>query len=143
MCGGGIRIETLRSIVSSIQKDFLAPVDLSLFGSLMCFGDGLHFQYQALTFGLKSAPRVFTKVLVPLMAYLSTQSSHLSIHGQLVDQFPVGQGGRGEDVQKIVACLQDHSFIINKSSLSPSQRVLHLWVVIDTIQDKVSQERRS
>lgn len=34
--------------------------------------NGNHFQYQALPFGLSSAPRVFTKIMAALMAYISS-----------------------------------------------------------------------
>ena len=74
------KMETLRSIISAVQRgDFMASIDLSeaylhipillSHRQYLCFCyNQQKFQYRALPFGLKSAPRVFTKVLVALIS---------------------------------------------------------------------------
>ncbi|XP_042320541.1 uncharacterized protein LOC121929246 [Sceloporus undulatus] len=79
------RMETLKSIMDSLQPDnFLSSVDLQdaylhilihpSSRHFLHFKYGSHhFQYRALPFGLSSAPRVFTKVMVALVTHWRTQ----------------------------------------------------------------------
>ncbi|XP_061491494.1 uncharacterized protein LOC133388926 [Rhineura floridana] len=83
------KMESLHSITDSLQEgDFLASIDLkeAYLRVPICidhrkflrfaFGSQ-HFQYRAMPFGLSSAPRVFTKVLLTLVAYLRLQGVHI------------------------------------------------------------------
>lgn len=64
-----------------------------------------HFEYRALPFGLKSSPRVFTKVLVTLVA-------HLRLQGTM--PFPYLDNILGEEALWItIDCLHKHGFIVN------------------------------
>ncbi|XP_061478779.1 uncharacterized protein LOC133382992 [Rhineura floridana] len=82
------KMESLHSITESLHEgDFLASIDLKeaylhvpiciAHRKFLRFAFGhQHFQYRAMPFGLSSAPRVFTKVLLILVAYLRTQGVH-------------------------------------------------------------------
>ena len=133
------RMETLCSIAEALQQgEFLTSLDLTeaylhipIFPThrrFLCFCVGTHhYQFKALPFGLSTAPRLFTKILVNLVVQLRHQGIH--IHPCLDDlllrapSLSLAQ----THTQTTVKCLQNHGFLINhqKSHLQPSQK-LHL-----------------
>lgn len=94
-----------------------------------------HFQYQALPFGLLSAPRVFTKLMAALAGYLKTLPIRVQFY---LDDILIQSRSKAlarKDLATTMQVLQDHGFSINhaKSHLEPSTRLLHLGAVIDTV----------
>lgn len=140
------KMETWRSIVSSLdQGDMLASADLShAYLHLMihldhcrflrfCYGHR-HLQYRSLPFGLTTAPRVFSKVLVALVAHLRLQGVFIYPY---LDDLLLKSSSRAQachDISRMLECLQSHGFVVNfaKSSLIPSQRIEHLGLLLDT-----------
>lgn len=84
------RIYQTGSIIGSHrQGEFMTSTDIqdaylniSIFPSYQCFlcfaVEDQHFQFVALSFGLSSAPQMFTKVLALLLAFLWIQSTHVT-----------------------------------------------------------------
>nr|XP_056721009.1 Fanconi anemia group J protein [Euleptes europaea] len=98
-----------------------------------------HYQFRALPFGLSSAPRVFTKVLVTLVAHLREVGYHVF---QYLDDILVIAPSEQLSLQHteiVLWALELHDFLVNriKSTLSPSQFIHHLRVFIDTNQNAV------
>ncbi|KAG8537840.1 hypothetical protein GDO81_023728 [Engystomops pustulosus] len=97
-------------------------------------GSILHFQFRALPFGISSAPRVFTKVMVEVVAFLRLQ--RVSIVPYLDDLLIIGKNrsdlitARDFTMRK----LSDLGWIINpqKSDLSPSTHKKFLGVMLNS-----------
>ncbi|XP_061468992.1 uncharacterized protein LOC133378217 [Rhineura floridana] len=146
------RMETLMSIREAfLPPYFLSSIDLKeayhhipIFVShrqllRFCY-NGHHFQYKALPFGLASAPRLFTKGMVTLVAGLRMRGLH--IYPYLDDLLIRSNSFRQaqQDVRFALKFLHEHGFLINyqKSHLTPSQQLLHLGAIIDTAQQFIS-----
>ena len=89
---------------------------------------GTVYQFQTLAFGLTSAPRVFTKVVITLIAFLRQKG--IQIHAFLDDWLIVNKDRRNlmQDVEYTLTTLKKLGFLVNhkKSMLSPSQIVEYL-----------------
>ena len=94
----------------------------------------------ALPFGLATAPRVFTKVLAPLLANL--RSHGISIVAYLDDLLLVDHSvvDLNLAVHRVVRYLESMGWILNleKSGLFPVKRLEYLGLLIDTDQRKIS-----
>lgn len=110
-----------------------------------------HFQFRALPFGFCIAPRVFTKVFVNLVACLRSQGMHLHTYLEYLLLWSPSREQVLRDLQVTMQCLTEHSFLINlnKSSLTPIQRIEHVGMLIDTScnslflpQDKIQKTRQ-
>ena len=134
------RMETLRTIISVVRPGmWLASVDLKdaylhvpmreVHHRYLRFAwRGQAYQFQAMPFGLSTAPRAFTKILQPLIAYLRMQG--ISLYAYLDDILLVAST-REELAQAVVLAvrfLSDMGFILNlkKSDLEPSQDLVYL-----------------
>ncbi|XP_078529567.1 uncharacterized protein LOC144807793 [Lissotriton helveticus] len=95
---------------------------------------GRHYQFQVLPFGLCSSPRVFTKVLAPLVGHL---------HGEGISVFPyldeilisASSLSRAElHVRRVCHVLEHHGFLVNvpKSSLVPAQELTYIGALFRT-----------
>nr|XP_056700756.1 tetratricopeptide repeat protein 39A [Euleptes europaea] len=144
-------METLRSIMEALQVgQFLTSLDLKeaylhipIHPShrrflRFCYAKR-HYQFRALPFGLASAPRVFTKILVMLVAWLRQEG--LTIFSYL-DDILICVKSKEESLthkSKVVQILTDHGFLVNleKSQLLPTQRLEHLGVIIDTYRNLI------
>ena len=88
----------------------------------------------ALPFGLATAPRVFTKVLAPLLANLRSHS--ISIVAYLVDLLLVDRSitDLNQAIRRTVRYLESMGWILNldKSALVPVKRLEYLGLLIDT-----------
>lgn len=98
-----------------------------------CVGEQ-HLQFKALPFGLSTAPRVYTKVLVNPVSHLRQQGIH--VHPYL-DDLLIRSTSRHQaqlDTAMVIRCLMEHRFLINrnKSKLMLTQHITHLGMVIDT-----------
>lgn len=133
-------MESLKSITDALQQgDHMTSLDLTeaylhvpirpSHRRFLCFCiDGMHLQFKALPFGLSTAPRAFTKLLVNPVAYLRQQGFH--IHPYLADLLICSSSYQQalQDTHTIMSCLHDHRFLINlqKSKLLPKQLLEHL-----------------
>jgi len=93
------------------------------------------FCFNCLPFGLASAPRVFTKVLKPVISLLRQLGLRVIVY--LDDLLLMNSTAEGliDDVFVVTHVLTSLGFIINeaKSTLSPSQKLTYLGFEIDTI----------
>ena len=95
---------------------------------------GEFFQYVCLPFGLCSAPRVFTKVLKPVVAWLRAQGIRLVIY---LDDFLIMAESISlllKHLALVVNILRFLGFLVNekKSVFIPSQKIEFLGIVIDS-----------
>lgn len=75
-----------------------------------------HYQYRALPFGLSSAPRVFTKILVAPVAKLRSQG--VCVFPYLDDLVAASSFSQAsEDLQRVMTSFTQHGFVINKSKV--------------------------
>ena len=92
------------------------------------------YEFRCLPFGLSSAPRVFTKLLKPVMALLRRQGIRTIIF--LDDMLIMGQSKEElvDQVGEILQFLQLLGFVINqeKSVLSPSHTIQFLGFMVDS-----------
>jgi hypothetical protein len=99
---------------------------------------GRIFQFKVLPFGLSTAPRVFTKMLAPVIGLLHQRGVH--IYPYLDDCLIVAKSR--DQLHRAILLTQDilmqAGFVINfkKSLLSPVQRLRFLGMEIDTVQAK-------
>ncbi len=97
------------------------------------------YQWRVLPFGLASAPRVFTKLLAPVAAHLHLQGCLMYpyIDDIFHAQASPHQVARTRDLS--LRCHLVLGFVINltKSALVPSQVMLHLGAIIDTLRGTV------
>ena len=123
-------ISCLKQILN--QNDFMVKLDLK--DAYLTVGvheqsqhylrfiwQGQPYQFQALPFGLCTAPRVFTKLLKPVITFLRTRNIRLLIY--LDDILIVGSDIKTlqEQTGQVLGLLQSLGFIINfeKSVLTP------------------------
>lgn len=89
---------------------------------------GRHFQFLVLPFGLRSAPRVFTKVVAPVVAVLHLRG--LLVYPYLDDWLihAPSQSLLLEAQGVVCSVLRDHGFLLNlpKCQLSPSQDLVFI-----------------
>ena len=144
------RIETLKSMIAVMQPhQWLASVDLK--DAYFHIGVtpahrrylrfhwlGQSYQFGALPFGLSSAPRVFTKTLAPLMAWLRLMGVHL--YPYLNDILILGEsfGEVEQSVQATLQVLTQAGFIVNlkKSNLAPTQDLVYIGARFQTDWDR-------
>ena len=95
---------------------------------------GQLFQSISVPFGLSPAPREFTKLLKPVMAILRKLGLRILTFLDDIIILNQNQDILIQDRDSIIWLLQHLWFIINweKSSLSPSQRVEYLGLIIDS-----------
>lgn len=92
------------------------------------------YEFQCLPFGLCTAPRVFTKLLKPVLARLRHQGARVIMY--LDDMLVMAQSR--EDLEKqviqIVSLLEMLGFVVNreKSHLQPTQTIQYLGFIVDS-----------
>ena len=88
------------------------------------------YQFQALCFGLSTAPRVFTWVMAPVSAILHALGISMR---RYLDTWLV-QSSSQEVLLPVLRLCHDFGIVIHPrySNLIPSQVVQYLWVVIDS-----------
>ena len=96
--------------------------------------EGKVYEFQCLPFGLSSAPRVFTKLMKPVMALLRQRGIRSMI---FLDDMLLMTDSRQELEEKsleVLTLLRLLGFRINweKSQLSPTHKLLYLGFTIDT-----------
>jgi hypothetical protein len=154
------RMETLRSILQTLQlDDWLYSLDLKdaylhvpihvkhrkylRFAYLDDQGQTLVFQWNVLPFGLSSSPRVFTKLLIPVVKHLHKQGHRLNPYlDDLIGaatSFALAKVGENLLTDTLMAL----GYIINvaKSHLEPCKELIHLGALIQTHSGTVSVPR--
>ena len=115
----------------------VAPKSRSL---LVFIFDGKIYRFKVMPFGLNSAPRIFTKLFKPILRLLRSQGMLLIIY--LDDILPIAQTADlclAQD-KFLMKLLQDLGFLvnINKSVLTPTQRIIFLGFLIDSVNMTIS-----
>ncbi|XP_064461987.1 uncharacterized protein LOC135372255 [Ornithodoros turicata] len=135
--------DTVRGLL--LQGDFLVRIDLkdaylsipisSSDRPWLCFlYHGTCYQWNVLPFGLTSAPRVFTKLMKPVVAYLRSRGVRLVIYLDdilIMDQSPCHLLATTSFVVDFLHAL---GFIVNqsKSHLVPTRKLLFLGFEVST-----------
>ena len=104
-------------------------------------GDDL-FEFTCLPFGLCSAPRAFTKLLKPALAWLRERGIRPIVY---LDDFIVLNQSRTsllEDLETVIGLLDNLGFLINwvKSVVEPCQIMGYLGLMIDSVAGTIAQE---
>jgi ribonuclease HI len=138
-----IRMLTKDSWLASIDlKDayFHVPMHPRHYKFLRFAFRGMVYQFKVLPFGLSTAPRVFTKVLAPVVGYLHQHGIHL--YPYLDDCLLVGKTKEQllHAIQFTLKILTRLEFLINqkKSQLLMTQQIQFLGMNINTKQSLVS-----
>jgi hypothetical protein len=113
---------------------FVVPVTSQHRKFLRFIWDGVVYQYVCLPFGLSSAPRIFTKLMKPIIAHLRKLGIRLLIY--LDDLLILGSSPNGvlQHLRSVVNLLLSLGFLINweKSVVIPSQSIEFLGLEIDS-----------
>lgn len=135
--------EIIKSIIE--YNDYMVSIDLKdAFFSialhedskrLTCFEiDSIRYCYNVLPFGLTSSPRIFTKILKPVISYLRT--SGIKITAYLDDIFICSYSYENivQSLNKTSSLLKSLGFSINikKSNFIPSHKITHLGYIWDS-----------
>ena len=145
------KMETVASVLLSVREgDFLASLDLkdayfqilihrSSRKLLMFTSEGTVYQFQALCFGLSTAPQVFTRVFAAVSAWAHSHGIRLLCY--LDDWLLLASSEREakQSVQSLLSLCHTLGIVINekKSDLVPSQIAKYLGMTIDTEAGKV------
>lgn len=139
------RMETLASIIPSLSRGMWAtsvdlkdaylhvPIHASHQRFLAFRYRGRDYAFNAMPFGLSTAPRVFTRITRTVLAFLRKHG--VLVFAYLDDWLILAHSEQQavETTQFVVETLQALGWIINteKSSLTPSQRVTYLGAILD------------
>ena len=141
------KMETLQSVLLSVQAgDWMVSLDLKdaylqvlmhpescKFLRFVVFGKV--YQFKVLCFGLSTAPQVFTQVMAPVLAFLHRSGIRLR---RYLDDWLVQASSQEQVLLALDTVLQlCHSIriVVNweKSQLVPTQRMVYLEVLLDSI----------
>ena len=139
------KMETVQSIRAALQPgEWCAQLDIrdaylhvpvrERFRKYLRFSVGdTAYQFKALPFGLNVAPRIFTKILKPVLAKL--RSLGIKVHGYLDDWLIRGNSPQqvAQHVQVVTSLLTDLGWMISweKSNLVPTQVFTFLGLQFD------------
>ena len=146
------KMEGLPTALGLIQhKDFMASLDLrdAYFAIpvaeefrhyLRFIWQGEVFQFVCVPFGLTSAPRIFTKITKPILAYLRARGTRMTMY---LDDTLIMASSREECVTQVHSTLrlfEDLGFVVNreKSVIRPVQTITYLGFVISSTDMQVS-----
>ena len=132
------------------QDDWMASVDLKdAYLSVAIWEDhrkylrfqwqGSTYEFRCLSFGLSSTPRVFTKLLKPVLARLHHQGVRFVMY---LDDMPVMSQSReelGRQLAQIASLLESLGFVVNKdkSQLLPVQTIQYLGFLVNSREMKI------
>ena len=118
---------------------FHIPIHLSHYNYLRFAIGNQCFQYKLLPFGLTTSPRVFTKVLAPVMGFLRIKG--IQVYPYLDNILVVAGSSHqlSQDLDTAVQVLIEAGYVINlkKSCLDPSQDSVFLGARFVTSQNLV------
>ena len=146
------RMEDIKLIKTMVQKgDFLVSLDLKdAFHSiplnvesrrLTCFDfNGKRYCFNVLAFGLTSSPRIFTRVLKPVISYLRLSGLRITAYLDDILICSYSYSKCLEDLNKAKSLLVSLGFNINlmKSKLIPSNSISHLGYIWNSIDMTIS-----
>lgn len=140
------RMETLRTIIGVVRPGmWMASIDLKdayfhipINGQHHCFlrfmFRGVVYEFVCLPFGLSSAPWLFTKVLLPVLAFLRRQG--IMVFAYLDDLLVLAASPEelATALEQVKATLESLGFLINikKSEFTPTQRLVYVGGEFDT-----------
>ena len=146
------KMENINSLIDLLRpNDFIANIDLkdayftvpihadqSKF--LRFYWEGVLYEFIVLPFGLASAPRVFTKLMKPIIAYLRGKSVRLIIFLDDIAVLGNSFADCSQNVLTVIQVLEEMGFIVNteKSCLVPKQVATYIGYLLDTRQMKIS-----
>lgn len=98
-----------------------------------------HYQYCAMPFGLSSAPRTFTKLVVIVAAMLQTRPIRLFCYLDDILVLSSSLQQAATDIMVVIQGFQAHRLSINyqKSHLTPTTHLLHLGALMDSAKGQV------
>ena len=141
------KMDTLETILNLVDKgSFMTTIDIKNayyavnihydFQKYLKFTHkGVMYKFTCLPNGLSPGPRIFTKIMKPVLAALRLQRVILAIYIDDLINLHRNRNRCASNTHKIVALLEKLGFHLNtkKSSLEPSQTVEFLGFVIDSI----------
>ena len=103
-------------------------------------GGGGSYQFKVLCFGLSTAPQVFTRVMAPVSAFLHRTGIRLR---RYLDDWLIQASSREQVLLALETVLQlckSLGIVVNwmKSQLIPTQRMVYLGVLLDSISFRAS-----
>ncbi|XP_063819157.1 uncharacterized protein LOC135057192 [Pseudophryne corroboree] len=145
------KMESLRAVISGLEEgEFLVSLDIKdaylhipiwpPHQAYLRFAlQNCHYQFQALPFGLSTAPRVFTKVMAVMMFLLRKQGVNIIPY---MDDLLIKASSREKLLDGIAVStqlLQDYGWILNlpKSHLEPMRKLPFQGMILDTETMKV------
>ena len=149
------KMETLQSVVLSVRRwDWMAsldlrdaylqvPVHLDSCKFLRFVALGQVFQFKALCFSLSTASQVFTRVMAPVSAFLHRLGIRVR---RYLDNWLVQASSQDLVLQALDSVLQlcqVLGIVVNrdKFNLVPSQRIVYLIMVLDSLSFRASTSR--
>ena len=146
------KMETLQSVLLSVRagdwmvsldlKDayLQVPMHLESRKFLRFVACGKIYQFKVLCFGLSTTPQVFTRVMAPVLAFLHQSGIRLRCY---LDDWLIQASSREQVLLALESVLQlclSLGIVVNweKSQLIPSQRMVYLGVLLDSISFRAS-----
>ena len=146
------KMETLQSVLLSVRAgDWMVSLDLKdaylqvpmhpeSRKFLRFMVRGKVYQFKVLCFGLSTAPQVFTRVMAPVSAILHRTGVHLR---RYLDDWLIQASSREQVLLALETVLQlckSLGIVVNweKSQLIPTQRIVYLGVILDSISFRAS-----
>jgi hypothetical protein len=140
------KMENLESVRFLVRKgDWLAKVDLKDAYFTVAVKKSHHkflrfrwkdrvFEFSCMAFGLAPAPRIFTKILKTVMAFLRRQGIRLVIYLDDILILNESKSGLEADINTVIDLLQSLGFLINweKSIVVPTQTIEYLGLIVDS-----------
>ena len=134
------RFETLQQVIVAVQPgDWLATIDLkdaylhvpirqSHWKFLRFWFQGQAWECKVLMFGIKTAPKVFTKILAPVIAFLRRQGILLYVYLDDILLRASSRTALESAIPIVIQTLAQAGFVINlgKSDLEPSQDLVYI-----------------
>ena len=146
------KMDSIPDIMTMIQPgDFFVSIDLTdayyciamhvlSLPFLTFYFLNVYYQFTCLPQGLSSAPRIFTKVICVILTFLRRQNIRIAAW---IDDFLIASSSLSlckEQAFQAVRTFEELGFVPNleKSQLSPSQRICHLGLIWDSVEFSVS-----
>ena len=140
------KMENLMTIKAIINKgDYMINIDLTdayltvpmhpdSQKFLRFLWQGQSYQFVTMPFGLNVAPRVFTKLMKPVIAWLRGQGVRMIIFLDDILILAPTVETMNQHARMTISLLESLGFLINykKSTLVPTQRILFLGMLIDS-----------
>ena len=146
------KMETLQSVLLSVRAgDWIVSLDLKdaylqvpmhpeSLKFLRFMVGGKVYQFKVLCFGLSTAPQVFTRAMAPVSAILPRTGVRLRLY---LDDWLLQASSREQGLLALETVLQlfrSLGIVVNweKSQLIPTQRMVYLEVILDSISFRAS-----